>query len=109
MWTTSAFACRRAAPNGKSAFWPSPWRSAARKQSGAPYADVDTPAAIVWLHTAQATTLIHGHTHRPAEHALALGLRRVVLSDWDAAARPPRADVLRLTAAGLERIPIVPM
>ena len=83
--------------------------SEARKQSGAPYADVDTPAAIVWLHTAQATTLIHGHTHRPAEHALALGLRRVVLSDWDAAARPPRADVLRLTAAGLERIAIVPM
>ncbi|NUN62030.1 MAG: UDP-2,3-diacylglucosamine diphosphatase, partial [Burkholderiaceae bacterium] len=42
-------------------------------------------------------------------HALAPGLRRVVLSDWDAAARPPRADVLRLSAAGLERIAIVPM
>ena len=83
--------------------------SEARKQSGAPYADVDTPAAIAWLHTAQATTLIHGHTHRPAEHTLAPGLRRVVLSDWDAAAHPPRADVLRLTAAGLERIAIVPM
>ena len=70
--------------------------SEARKQSGASYADVDGPAAIAWLHTAQATTLIHGHTHRPAEHALAPGLRRVVLSDWDAAARPPRAQVLRL-------------
>jgi len=33
----------------------------------------------------------------------------VVLSDWDATARPPRADVLRLTAQGLERIRIGPM
>ena len=70
---------------------------------------MDGPAAIAWLETAGATTLIHGHTHRPAGHTLAPGLRRVVLSDWDAAAHPPRADVLRLTAAGLERIAIVPM
>ena len=84
-------------------------QSEARKQSGVPYADVDGPTAIAWLQAAHATTLIHGHTHRPAEHALAPGLDRVVLSDWDAAARPPRADVLRLTAAGLERIAIVPM
>ncbi|MBL8365757.1 MAG: UDP-2,3-diacylglucosamine diphosphatase, partial [Comamonas sp.] len=71
--------------------------SEARKQSGAVYADVDGPAAIAWLQAARATTLVHGHTHRPAEHALAPGLARVVLSDWDTAAHPPRADVLRLT------------
>ncbi len=82
--------------------------SEARKQSGAVYADVDGPAAIAWLQAAQATTLVHGHTHRPAEHTLAPDLRRVVLSDWDAAAHPPRADVLRLTPQGLERIAIVP-
>ncbi|HNN89684.1 MAG TPA: UDP-2,3-diacylglucosamine diphosphatase [Giesbergeria sp.] len=82
--------------------------SEARKQSGAVYADVDGPAAIAWLQAAQATTLVHGHTHRPAEHTLAPDLRRVVLSDWDAAAQPPRADVLRLTPQGLERIAIVP-
>lgn len=82
--------------------------SEARKQSGAVYADVDGPAAIAWLQAARATTLVHGHTHRPAEHALAPGLARVVLSDWDAAAQPPRADVLRLTPQGLERIAIVP-
>lgn len=82
--------------------------SEARKQSGAVYADVDGPAAIAWLQAAQATTLVHGHTHRPAEHTLAPDVRRVVLSDWDAAAHPPRADVLRLTPQGLERIAIVP-
>ncbi len=82
--------------------------SEARKQSGAVYADVDGPAAIAWLQAAHATTLVHGHTHRPATHTLAPGLRRVVLSDWDTAAHPPRADVLRLTPQGLERIAIVP-
>lgn len=82
--------------------------SEARKQSGAVYADVDGPAAIAWLQTAHAATLVHGHTHRPAEHSLAPGLTRVVLSDWDADARPPRADVLRLTPRGLERIGIAP-
>lgn len=82
--------------------------SEARKQSGAVYADVDGPAAIAWLQAARATTLVHGHTHRPAEHPLAPDVRRVVLSDWDAAAQPPRADVLRLTPQGLERIAIVP-
>ena len=83
--------------------------SEARKQSGAAYADVHGPAALAWLQAARAHTLIHGHTHRPAEHTLAPGYRRVVLSDWDAAAAPPRADVLRLTPAGLERIAIALM
>lgn len=82
--------------------------SEARKQSGAVYADVDGPAAIAWLQATHATTLVHGHTHRPGEHALGPGLARTVLSDWDLAAHPPRADVLRLSAAGLERIAIAP-
>jgi hypothetical protein len=30
-----------------------------------------------------------------------------VLSDWDCSANPPRAEVLRLTALGLTRIPLV--
>ncbi|WP_291474828.1 UDP-2,3-diacylglucosamine diphosphatase [Acidovorax sp.] len=83
--------------------------SEAHKQAAAVYADVDGPAAINWLTAAQAHTLIHGHTHQPANHALAPGLQRVVLSDWDAAAQPPRAEVLRLTAAGLERVAMAPM
>jgi UDP-2,3-diacylglucosamine hydrolase len=75
-------------------------QSEARKRSGASYGDVDGPAARRWLQTARAATLIHGHTHKPADHDLGAGLARVVLSDWDAAATPPRAEVLRLTAAG---------
>lgn len=82
--------------------------SEARKQSGASYADVDHAAAIAWLHAAGAHTLIHGHTHKPATHTLAPGLQRVVLSDWDAAALPPRLETLRLSAAGLERIDLAP-
>ena len=82
--------------------------SEARKQSGAIYADVDGPAAIAWLTAAHAHTLIHGHTHQPASHILAPGLQRVVLSDWDATAQPPRAEVLRLTAEGLERVVLPP-
>jgi UDP-2,3-diacylglucosamine hydrolase len=92
--------------------------SEARKHAGLPYADVDDPAAIAWLQTAQAHTLIHGHTHRPADHVLAPDLQRVVLSDWDLAALPPRAEVLRLSAApsgalssglDLERLALAPM
>lgn len=72
-------------------------QSEARKRSGQPYADVDAALADDWLRTAQATQLIHGHTHRPADHALESGRLRRVLSDWDAAATPPRAEVLRLS------------
>ena len=79
-------------------------QSEARKQSGAEYADVDAAAAKAWLQAANAATLIHGHTHKPAEHDLQDGLTRVVLSDWDVQAKPPRAEVLRLSASGLQRI-----
>jgi UDP-2,3-diacylglucosamine hydrolase len=82
-------------------------QSEARKQSGAPYADVDGNAARAQLQAAKAHILIHGHTHRPAVHDLGNGYSRVVLSDWDAAAAVPRAEVLRLTATGLRRIPLL--
>lgn len=82
--------------------------SEARKKTGVTYADVDTAAACQWLQAAQATVLVHGHTHRPADHALPGGMQRHVLSDWDLAAQPPRAQVLRLSATGLERVNIAP-
>jgi UDP-2,3-diacylglucosamine hydrolase len=68
--------------------------------------DLDAQACRTLLREAGATTMIHGHTHRPAEHDLGDGLRRVVLSDWDADATPPRGDVIRLSAAGLQRLPL---
>lgn len=71
------------------------------------WADVDPDAARDWLQHAHARVLIHGHTHRPAEHVLGDGLQRVVLSDWDAGAQPPRAEALRLDALGLHRLPLV--
>lgn len=71
------------------------------------WADVDANAARDWLRRARARVLIHGHTHRPAEHPLGDGLQRVVLGDWDAGAQPPRAEVLRLDARGLHRLPLV--
>jgi UDP-2,3-diacylglucosamine hydrolase len=82
-------------------------QSETRKQSASNFADVDNAMACAWLHAAQADTLIHGHTHKPAVHALrGLGCshHRVVLSDWDTSANPARAQVLRLTADGLTRI-----
>ena len=68
------------------------------------WADVDPDAAREWLRRADARTLVHGHTHRPAEHDLGDGLRRIVLSDWDTAAHPPRAHVLGLSVAGAQRV-----
>ena len=75
-------------------------QSDARKNNGATYADVDTAMVLCWLEAAQASTLIHGHTHKPGKHVLGeltgRTMRRLVLSDWDADANPPRLEVLRL-------------
>ncbi|MDO8385185.1 MAG: UDP-2,3-diacylglucosamine diphosphatase [Polaromonas sp.] len=77
-----------------------------RRLSGETSIDVNAGAARQWLQAAGAATLIHGHTHQPAVHQLGDGLQRVVLSDWDAAATPPRLEVLRLAATGLQRLPL---
>lgn len=77
-----------------------------RKGTGIDYAEVDAAAASAWLEAADAQVLVHGHTHRPADHALGAARSRTVLSDWDSRARPPRQQVLRLTAAGLQRVAI---
>lgn len=70
------------------------------------WADVDEPAATHWMEAAGATSLVHGHTHRPCDQAFGPpGATRHVLSDWDLDHGPARAQVLRLTAAGLQRIP----
>jgi UDP-2,3-diacylglucosamine hydrolase len=89
-------------------------QSELRKQSDSKYADVDESMARHWLATSNATTLIHGHTHKPADHDLnrhrntdltgesnkpQQSLRRIVLSDWDASATPSRTEVLRLEVA----------
>ena len=79
-------------------------RSEAAKQDrvrqGEGFADVDTATARHWLTRTGCPTLIHGHTHQPGDHDLGQGLRRVVLSDWDAAAPCPRMEVLSLSPDG---------
>jgi UDP-2,3-diacylglucosamine hydrolase len=65
-------------------------QSEARKAMQTVWADVDDQAAVDALTQHQATVLVHGHTHRPADHSLSPGLMRYVLSDWDAATSPPR-------------------
>lgn len=95
-------------------------QSAHRQQTLSVYAEVDNDAACAWLRAAHAHTLIHGHTHRPAVHVLdvpaqavqvtqepAAQLERHVLSDWDAHAQPARAEVLRLTEGGLQRVSVL--
>ena len=82
-------------------------QSDARKSLIANHADVDKTAARQLLQQAQCMTLIHGHTHKPAVHDLGSNLQRVVLGDWDASGTPPRAEVLRLSAQGLQRISLV--
>ncbi len=68
----------------------------AQRAQGQAYAEVDAEAALALLHQCQAQTLVHGHTHRAATHALGLqGHARWVLSDWDASATPARLQVLQ--------------
>ncbi len=73
-------------------------QSAAHQRTHPEPSVVDTEMSTAWLRAADAVTLIHGHTHQPADHALADGRRRQVLSDWDLQATVPRAQVLRLQA-----------
>lgn len=73
--------------------------------SPAEWSDIDVPTALQWLQAAASSTLLHGHTHRPADELFAPGVRRLVLSDWELDHRPHRAEVLQLTASGFERIP----
>ncbi len=44
--------------------------------------DANPDAALAAMNAHRAATLIHGHTHRPARHALPEGRERWVLTDW---------------------------
>jgi UDP-2,3-diacylglucosamine hydrolase len=72
------------------------------------YADLDPDVVDQALQAADATVLVHGHTHRPATHPLAHGRIRHVLSDWhcEPGPTPRRAQVLRWTATGFVRLQV---
>lgn len=84
-------------------------QSEAHKRVYAAFVDVDSQAAQLALQTGNARYLIHGHTHRPETYQHGTDRARLVLSDWDSCATPPRAQVLRLSWSGdglrLERLP----
>jgi UDP-2,3-diacylglucosamine hydrolase len=83
--------------------------SSQAQRAKAGYADIDSAAAASWLHAAGATTLVHGHTHRPSQDEIAPGMQRWVLGDWDCDTSPGRAQVLRLTRDGLARVNLAPV
>lgn len=70
-------------------------QSLANKSMMENWADVDEAACVQWLQATGTSVLVHGHTHMPHEHLLPNGLRRMVLSDWDALATPPRLQSLQ--------------
>lgn len=80
-------------------------RSESRQQTRAKAMDItDVTEAEVEreMRAARVTTLIHGHTHRPARHELLLDgqpAERIVLGDWD-----HRGWVLEASAAGLSQV-----
>jgi UDP-2,3-diacylglucosamine hydrolase len=75
------------------------------KASQAVWHDVDRDAAVALLDAAHASTLVHGHTHRPGDERWPTRHERRVLSDWDLDdARTPRAEVLRWQSEGFVRL-----
>ena len=77
-------------------------QSEAHNQSMQQFADADEAMTLQWLQHAGSDQMIHGHTHRPADHAV-VGLphgQRQVLSDWHVTPDRHRAQVLRLHADG---------
>ncbi len=100
--------------------WPLAWRlalaarlRAKSRATGTMYqknlsAKMDvTNSAVNQLFTdAQATTMIHGHTHRPAQHQYD-HLTRWVLPDWDVDHDVVRGGYLRLDQNGIQAISII--
>jgi UDP-2,3-diacylglucosamine hydrolase len=69
--------------------------------------DVSPAEVARRMQRAKVRRLVHGHTHRPADHALRLGDRtahRHVLSDW----HPERGEVLVHDSTGWRREPVLP-
>jgi UDP-2,3-diacylglucosamine hydrolase len=77
-----------------------------RREAGLPFADPDAALCSQLLREAGATTLIHGHTHRPGRYELGDGLAREVLCDWDCEHSPTRGELFVLSAQGIERLPL---
>lgn len=88
--------------------------SEARRSSGpVTEADAQPDLTMQWLAQAHAATIVHGHTHRPADHRPAVRgaapeTSRHVLTDWDLDHAVPRGEVLRLSTTGVQRHTVSP-
>jgi len=80
----------------------------ARKAKPMAIMDVNPAAVARALREAGCDTLIHGHTHRPAVHALDLdgrAARRYVLPDWECDRdAPPRGGWIEIDASGIRLV-----
>jgi len=74
--------------------------------------DIEPAAVEQALRAAAAPLLIHGHTHRPARHALSVDGRaceRLVLPDWDFDhTDPPRGGWIQIDSQGARLMPYPP-
>ena len=84
--------------------------SQARQRYLSTFIDVNGEAVIRACQEANAQGVIHGHTHQGQDHDCPghAGLVRHVTLDWDACARPARAQWLELSAQGIKRINLSP-
>lgn len=62
--------------------------------------DVNADAITAAFETWNTRRMIHGHTHRPADHRDASGRERIVLADWTT----KRMEALSVDASGARRI-----
>ncbi len=78
----------------------------ARRSKSMAIMDVNAAAVARALRDAGCTTLIHGHTHRPAIHPMDLdgrAARRYVLPDWEFDRDPPpRGGWIEIDASGIQ-------
>jgi UDP-2,3-diacylglucosamine hydrolase len=78
---------------------------AGKRERGDALMDVNEQAVLGALRAFDCDWLIHGHTHRPADHVWQVegrSLRRTVLTDWNAA--QDRGEFLRLSGHSTMRL-----
>ncbi|MGN6085506.1 UDP-2,3-diacylglucosamine diphosphatase [Trinickia sp.] len=96
--------------------WPFKWRHAlaermrASSQEGrmrppSPLYDVTHQGVEALFRSSHTTTMIHGHTHKPARHQETSGTRWV-LPDWDLDHGTRRGGYLRIDAEGIQALPL---
>jgi len=90
------------------AAWARRRSQASQRHKNAAILDVNADAITRALRASGASLMIHGHTHRPAEHVVTVDgrtCRRFVLSDWDLDDHAaPRLGWLQVDAGGIQTL-----